>query len=50
MYLLQLFRWFYMNAENRINLDLPMDSDRVQAEAQFATDFNILQCLQSFIC
>ena len=31
---------FIMAAQNRINLDLPMDSDRVQAEAQFATDFN----------
>ena len=31
---------FLRNAENRINLDCPMDSDRVQAEAQFATDFN----------
>ena len=31
---------FIMAAENRINLDLPMDSDRVQDEAQFATDFN----------
>ena len=31
---------FLENAEHRINLDIPMDSDRVQAEAQFATDFN----------
>ena len=31
---------FLRNAENRINLDCPMDSDRIQAEAQFATDFN----------
>ena len=31
---------FIMAAENRINLDLPMDSDRVQDEAQFATDFD----------
>ncbi len=31
-----------MAAEHRINLDLPMDSDRVQAEAQFATDFNTI--------
>jgi hypothetical protein len=31
---------FIENAEHRINLDLPMDSDRIQAEAQFATDFN----------
>ena len=31
---------FLRNAEHRINLDCPMDSDRVQAEAQFATDFN----------
>ena len=33
---------FLENAEHRINLDLPMDSDRVQAEAQFATDFNTI--------
>ena len=31
---------FLENAEHRINLDCPMDSDRLQAEAQFATDFN----------
>ena len=31
---------FLRNAEHRINLDCPMDSDRIQAEAQFATDFN----------
>ena len=31
---------FIMAAQNRINLDLPMDSDRVQAEAQFAQNFN----------
>ena len=31
---------FLENAEFRINLDIPMDSDRIQAEAQFATDFN----------
>ena len=31
---------FLENAEHRINLDIPMDSDRLQAEAQFATDFN----------
>ncbi|GAH01863.1 unnamed protein product, partial [marine sediment metagenome] len=31
---------FIMAAQNRINLDLPMDSDRAQDEAQFATDFN----------
>jgi hypothetical protein len=31
---------FIENAEHRINLDCPMDSDRIQAEAQFATDFN----------
>ena len=30
---------FLRNAEHRINLDCPLDSDRVQAEAQFATDF-----------
>ena len=33
---------FIMAAQNRINLDLPMDSDRVQDEAQFATDFNTI--------
>ena len=33
---------FLENAEHRINLDCPMDSDRVQAEAQFATDFNTI--------
>ena len=33
---------FLRNAEHRINLDCPMDSDRVQAEAQFATDFNTI--------
>ena len=31
---------FLENAEYRINLDCPMDSDRIQAEAQFAADFN----------
>ena len=31
---------FLRNAEHRINLDIPMDSDRLQSEAQFATDFN----------
>jgi hypothetical protein len=31
---------FLENAEHRINLDCPMDSDRVRAEAQFAADFN----------
>ena len=31
---------FLRNSEHRINLDCPMDSDRLQAEAQFATDFN----------
>jgi len=31
---------FIMAAQHRINLDCPMDSDRVQDEAQFATDFN----------
>ena len=30
---------FLENAEHRINLDIPMDSDRIRAEAQFATDF-----------
>ena len=33
---------FIRNAEHRINLDCPMDSDRLQAEAQFATDFNTI--------
>ena len=31
---------FIENAEYRIAYDLPMDSDRVQAQAQFATDNN----------
>ncbi len=31
---------FLRNAEHRINLDCPMDSDRAQAEAQFAQGFN----------
>jgi len=31
---------FLRNSEHRINLDCPMDSDRIQSEAQFATDFN----------
>jgi len=31
---------FIENAEYRINLDCPMDSDRVQAQAQFAQNFN----------
>jgi hypothetical protein len=31
---------FLRNAEHRINLDCPMDSDRIQAEAQLAADFN----------
>ena len=31
---------FLENAEHRINLDIPMDSDRVQDEAQFVSDFN----------
>ena len=31
---------FLRNAEHRINLDLPMDSDRVMAQGQFVTDFN----------
>jgi hypothetical protein len=33
---------FIMSAQFRINLDCPMDSDRIQAEAQFATDFNTI--------
>ena len=31
---------FLENIEFRINLDIPMDSDRIRSEAQFATDFN----------
>ena len=31
---------FIENAEYRINLDCPMDSDRIQAQAQFAQGFN----------
>ena len=31
---------FIENAEYRIAYDLPMDSDRVQSEAQLATDYN----------
>jgi len=31
---------FLRNAEHRINLDCPMDSDRFQDQGQFATDFN----------
>ena len=31
---------FIMAAQNRINLDLPMDSDRAQDQGQFATDNN----------
>ena len=31
---------FIMAAQNRINLDLPMDSDRIQDQGQFATDNN----------
>ena len=33
---------FIMAAQFRINLDCPMDSDRIQSEAQFATDFNTI--------
>ena len=29
-----------MAAQHRINLDCPMDSDRIQDQGQFATDFN----------
>jgi len=32
---------FLENAEYRINLDCPMDSDRIQAEAQFATGVQV---------
>ena len=31
---------FLRNAEHRINLDCPMDSDRIQSQAQFAQNFN----------
>jgi len=31
---------FLENAEHRINLDCPMDSDRIQAQGQFAQNFN----------
>ena len=40
---------FLENAEHRINLDCPMDSDRVQAEAQFATDFNSITMPQALL-
>ena len=40
---------FLRNAEHRINLDCPMDSDRVQAEAQFATDFNSITMPQALL-
>ena len=33
---------FIMAAQNRINLDLPMDSDRLQDQGQFATDNNTI--------
>jgi len=33
---------FIMSAQNRINLDLPMDSDRFQDQGQFVTDFNTI--------
>ena len=31
---------FIMAAQHKINLDCPMDSDRIQDQGQFATDFN----------
>jgi len=31
---------FLENSEHRINLDCPMDSDRIQSQAQFAQNFN----------
>ena len=31
---------FIMAAQHRINLDCPMDSDRIQDQGQVATDFN----------
>jgi hypothetical protein len=33
---------FIMSAQNRINLDLPMDSDRFQDQGQFAQNFNTI--------
>ena len=33
---------FIMAAQNRINLDLPMDSDRAQDQGQFVTDFDTI--------
>ncbi len=33
---------FIENAEFRINLDCPMDSDRIQAQAQFVANFNTI--------
>ena len=33
---------FIENAEHRINLDIPMDSDRIQDNGQFAQDFNTI--------
>ena len=38
---------FLRNAEHRINLDCPMDSDRIQAEAQFALDVG--EIFQSYL-
>ena len=31
---------FIMAAQHKINLDCPMDSDRIQDQGQLATDFN----------
>ena len=44
---------FIENAEYRIAYDIPIDADRVQAQAQFATDTNSINvpagCLLSLI-
>ena len=37
---------FLENAELRINLDIPMDSDRLQAGSQFAQNFNSIKLLK----
>ena len=40
---------FIMAAQNRINLDLPMDSDRFQDQGQFVTDFNTITMPAKFV-
>ena len=40
---------FLRNAEHRINLDIPMVSDRAQDEAQFATDVNTVRVPAGFL-